>query len=102
MTDLSQPISRRRAPRIEIAVLLVATGLFLMVALQTYAFIRGTMNLSQTLRTQEPLMQEATKVRQQLDAIAGATAQLAESGDPGAKAIVDDLRRQGIAVKPPP
>ena len=46
-------------------------------------------------------MQEAIKLRQQLETLAGKTAQLAGEGDEGAKAVVDEMKRQGVALGPP-
>jgi hypothetical protein len=40
-----------------------------------------------------------TKLRQQLDSLAARTAQLAESDNAGAKAVIDEMRRQGITIK---
>jgi hypothetical protein len=51
---------------------------------------------------QEAQLAEATKLRQQANAIAQGTAQLAEAGDPNARAIIDYLRSQGVAVNPQP
>ena len=46
-------------------------------------------------------MQEAVKLRQKLEGLAGKTAQLAADGDEGAKAVVDQMKRQGIALSVP-
>ena len=45
-------------------------------------------------------MQEAIKVRQQLETLAAKTAQLAADGDEGAKGVVDQMKRQGITLSP--
>jgi F0F1-type ATP synthase membrane subunit b/b' len=50
---------------------------------------------------QEPAVQEAIKLRQKLEALAGKTGQLAAEGDEGAKAIVDQMKRQGVTIAPP-
>ena len=47
-------------------------------------------------------MQEAIKLRQQLESLAGKTAQLAAEGDDeGAKAVVDQMKKQGVNLNPP-
>jgi hypothetical protein len=46
-------------------------------------------------------MQEAIKVRQQLELLAGKTAELAAQGDEGAKTVVDQMKRQGVNLSPP-
>ena len=81
-------------------VVLVTIALFLMVAFQTFQLLAERKNLADLVRAQEQTIQEAMKLRQRFNAVAGATAQLAEQGDAGAKAIVESTRRQGITVKP--
>ena len=81
-------------------VVLVTIALFLMVAFQTFQLLAERKNLADLVRAQEQTIQEAMKLRQRFNAVAGATAQLAEQGDAGAKAIVESMRRQGITVKP--
>jgi hypothetical protein len=46
-------------------------------------------------------VQEAIKLRQQLETLAGRTAQLAGEGDEGAKTVVDQMKRQGVNLSPP-
>jgi hypothetical protein len=46
-------------------------------------------------------VQEAVKLRQQLETLAGRTAQLAAEGDEGAKTVVDQMKRQGVNLSPP-
>jgi hypothetical protein len=52
-------------------------------------------------RSQEQAVQEALKLRPQLEALAGKTAQLAAEGDEGAKAVVDQMKRQGVNLTAP-
>jgi hypothetical protein len=82
-------------------VVLVAIALFLMVAFQTLQLLAERKNLADLVRAQEQTIQEAVKLRQRFNAVAGATASLAEQGDAGARAIIESMRRQGITVKPP-
>jgi hypothetical protein len=88
-------------PPFQIPLTILAVALFLMVGFQTIQLIRERDNLAEARGTQQPAVQQALKMRQQLEALAGKTAQLAAEGDAGARAIVEDLRRQGITVKPP-
>ena len=46
-------------------------------------------------------MQEAVKLRQQLETLAGQTVKLAADGDEGAKTVVDQMKRQGVTLNPP-
>jgi hypothetical protein len=87
--------------RVYLPVVLLATAFFLMVGFQTSQLIREHDNLVTMRASQEATLQQAVKLRQQLDTLVGKTAQLADEGDPGARSIVDDLRRQGITIKPP-
>jgi hypothetical protein len=52
-------------------------------------------------RSQEPTVQQAIKLRQQLQTLAGKTAELAAAGDAGAKSVVDQLKRQGVTLSTP-
>src|SRR5437868_14996769 len=80
---------------------LVSLVFFLMLGFQTVELIRDRIALVDAGRGQEPTVQQSQKVRQQLDAIARGVARLGDEGDENAKAIIDDLRRQGITVNNP-
>ena len=45
-------------------------------------------------------MQNAVKLRAQLDGIAGDTQRLADAGNANAQAIVNELRRRGVTINP--
>jgi hypothetical protein len=51
------------------------------------------------LGSQEQPLQQAQQAKAQLDALASATAALADQGDKGAKEIIDSLKSQGISVR---
>jgi hypothetical protein len=80
---------------------ILATAFFLLVGFQTTQLIRERDNLLAARVSQEPTLQQAAKLRQQIDTLVGKTAQLANDGDAGARTVVDELRRQGITLKPP-
>jgi hypothetical protein len=88
--------------RLQIPLALIVLAFFLLVAFQAVQLFRERSHLATLAAAQEPTVQEGMKVRQSLDSLAGKTAKLAEAGNPNAKAIIDELRRQGIAVKPSP
>jgi len=46
-------------------------------------------------------VQEAVKLRQQLETLVGQTAKLAADGDEGAKTVVDQMKQQGVTRNPP-
>ena len=49
-------------------------------------------------QSQEANMATAARIRQSLDAMAIQTARLADTGNVGAQAIVDELRKRGITI----
>ena len=82
-------------------VLLVAAALFVLMAFETFQAIHDRGALADLRRSQESTVQEAVKLRQQLETLAGRTAQLAAEGDEGAKTVVDQMKRQGVNLSPP-
>jgi hypothetical protein len=82
-------------------VLLVVVALFVLTAFETGHAIHERGTLADLRRSQEPTIQEAIKLRQQLETLAGRTAQLAAEGDEGAKTVVDQMKRQGVTLSPP-
>ena len=88
--------------RAQLPLALVVLGFFVMVAFQTVQLAREHVHIGEVQAAQEPMIQEGTKLRQQLNAMASKMAQLADAGNANAKAIIDDLKRQGITVKAAP
>jgi hypothetical protein len=82
-------------------VLLVVVSLFVLIAFETAEAVHDRGALSDLRRSQEATVQEAVKLRQQLETLAGRTAQLAAEGDEGAKTVVDQMKRQGVNLSPP-
>jgi hypothetical protein len=78
---------------------LLVLGFVLMVGFQTVQLIRERGNLFEIQLAQESTVQEGAKLRQQLDSLAGKTASLADAGNPRAKAVIEEMRRQGITIK---
>jgi hypothetical protein len=88
--------------RLEPAVALLALGFFLLLAFQAVELIREGSAIRQIRAAQEQNVQEGLRLRAQLNAVAGKTAALADAGDANAKAIIDEMRKLGISVKPTP
>ena len=86
---------------LRVPVILVVVSLFVFMVFETVQAVHDRSALSEQRRAQEPAMQEAIKLRQQLETLAGKTAQLAGEGDEGAKAVVDEMKRQGVTLGPP-
>ena len=81
-------------------IVIVVASFFVLMAFETGYTIHDRDALAEQQRLQEPAVQEAIKLRQKLEALAGKTAQLATDGDDGAKAVVDQMKRQGITMTP--
>jgi hypothetical protein len=79
---------------------LVVLSFFALMAFETGYALRDRQALADQRRSQEPVFEEAVKLRQQLDTLAAKTAQLAADGDEGAKAVVDQMKRQGVTLAP--
>jgi hypothetical protein len=82
-------------------IILVVVSLFVFMVFETGQAIHDRGALSEVQRLQQPTVEEAIKLRQQLETLAGGTAKLAAEGDEGAKAVVDQMKRQGVALSPP-
>jgi hypothetical protein len=85
-----------------IAITLLSLTFFIATVFQTYILLTSQQNMRTARANQENAFQEAGKLRQRVQGLAGRTAKLAEEGDENAKAIVDNFRRQGVELKPSP
>lgn len=78
---------------------LIATTAFLgWTAFQTTQLLAESTSLAATKAQQEPIVQNANKMRQSLDSIAAQTQRLADQGNANAKALVDELRKRGVTI----
>ena len=93
--------SHREVSGLELPVILIAASLFVLMAFETFQAIHDRGALADLRRSQESTVQEAIKLRQQLETLAGRTAQLAAEGGEGAKTVVDQMKRQGVNLSPP-
>lgn len=81
-------------------ILLLASSLALMTGFQSMQLMREGETLQQRQAQQKGLLEEATKVRQQLEAVAQGTALLAREGNNNARQLLEQLRKAGITVNP--
>jgi hypothetical protein len=81
-------------------IILVVASFCVLMAFETGYAIHDRGALADQRRAQEPIVQEGFKLRQQLEALANKTAQLAADGDEGAKAVADQMKRQGVTLTP--
>lgn len=88
-------------PRIELAVVVLALAFFLAVLFQSVQLWRERGSMIQIYQSQEEVLPDVLKLREQVNSLAGDVAQLAQTGDPAAKQVVDDMARQGVALRPP-
>ena len=65
---------------------------------QTVQLVRERYHLSQLKTNQESALQDATKVKTQIEAIAQDTAKLAAEGNVSAQRIVAELKKRGFRV----
>lgn len=79
-------------------VILIIVAFFVLLAFETGYAIHDRQALADQKRAQEQVVQEALRVRQQLETLASKTAQLAADGDEGAKAVVEQMKRQGVSL----
>jgi hypothetical protein len=98
MSEQAPPGERR--PSLELGLALLALGFFAAVVFQTVQLVRERLNYSSILLNQQAPLENTLKLRDQINALANDTAQLAQSGNAAAKQVVDDLARQHIALHP--
>lgn len=79
-----------------IALVLLVVAMFLMSLFQTVELIEERHNLGELRALQDNSMREAAVVRRRFDTLANGVVQLAGSGDAGAQAVIDQMRRQGL------
>ena len=81
---------------------LLALAFFGMVIFQTFESVRERERIADFRVTQEATMQDGAKLRQQLSTLSARLLQLADGGNANAKAIVEQLRREGVTIKTTP
>lgn len=71
-------------------------------AFQTFELVRERSSLQSVKAAQEPTIEQAQKLRAQLDVISRKTLELAQRGNSGAALIVEQLARRGVTINPNP
>jgi len=69
---------------------------------QTHQLIRERSGLHTVYAIQDGTLQQAQRLRAQVDSILRSTFELAQKGNQGAAAIADQLNRRGITMTPGP
>lgn len=98
---MSSPGDRPAPADLSLPLLLGLVALVLFLAFQTYALLQQRAALQAAFEGQVQPTADASKLRQQLDTLAGGTAELARKGNERAQQIVSDLAKQGVAITPP-
>jgi hypothetical protein len=99
MSDHSVEAPSGTAGLLPALALLTAALLVLSGFLLYQAYVERHALLAARSAQDQPL-QQSLKVKEQLTALATATAKLADQGHAGAKQIIDAMQREGISVKP--
>ena len=86
---------------LQLQVTVITVAFLVLLIFQTVTLISDRMALANALTAQENPLQQSLKTRQQLDAIATGIVKLADEGDANARTIVEDMRRQGVALRNP-
>ncbi|HEX3536186.1 MAG TPA: hypothetical protein VHU15_05420 [Stellaceae bacterium] len=81
-----------------ISLVLVVVSMFLQAVFQTVEAVQARISLSELRQMQEAPLQEAAKVKRQLEALSSAVAELAAGGDANARSIIDEIRREGVTL----
>ncbi|HEU4345289.1 MAG TPA: hypothetical protein VFU31_27370 [Candidatus Binatia bacterium] len=90
----------KRASRVPLVLTIVS--LLIWFGFQTVELFVERNNLRSFRQNLESAMQEAQKVRTQFESLITKTVELANQGNAGAKAAVDELEKRGIPIKSAP
>jgi hypothetical protein len=84
--------------QLPLPLILVVVALFVLMAFETAQALHDQSALAALIQTQQASVDQAIKLRQQLQNLASKTAELAAAGDPGAKSVVDQMKAQGVTL----
>src|SRR5206468_5297509 len=79
--------------------ILTIVSVFIWFAFQTVQLVLERNNLTALTANLETPMQESRKMQTQLQSLVTKTAELANQGNAGAKAVVEELERRGIPIQ---
>ena len=79
---------------------MLLSGLALLgwLGFQAYQLVNERQGLQAAYASQQQTVDNASKLRASLDALAADTQRLADGGNPNAKLLVDELRKRGITI----
>src|SRR5262245_35990466 len=96
--EIEPGAERGPKPNGNLALTLVVFSWCAWMVFQTVQLVRERNHLTQLQSNQEGALQDAAKVKAQIDAITSDTAKLAAEGNLGAQRIVAELKRRGFKV----
>ncbi len=91
----------RRPEPLSLPLIFVVLSVFIFMAVETGRSLHDHGVLGEVLGAQQPSITEAVKLRRQLQTLAGKTAELAVAGDEGAKAVVEQMKAEGVNLNVP-
>src|SRR5512139_3183595 len=86
----------RHTPNGNLALTLVVFSWCAWMVFQTVQLVRERNHLSQLQANQESALQDAARVKAQIESIAAETAKLAEQGNPNAQRIAAEFKKRGF------
>jgi len=91
-----EPVEKRGS---SLPLLLTMVSVLIWFAFQTLQLVVERNNLTALKANFDSAMQESQKMQSQLQALVSKTAELAQQGNPAAKAAVEELEKRGIPIK---
>jgi hypothetical protein len=80
--------------------LITIVSLLVWFGFQTFQLLRERSNLTFVKANQDSAIQESQKVQTQIQSIITKMSELANQGHPGARLVMEQLQRQGLALAP--
>ena len=102
MTMYEPEVTAERSPDPWPALVLLVVTVVAWLGFQTVQLSKERRDLQAVRAAQEPTMEQAEKLRAQLNSIARRTLDLAQQGNPGAALIVEELARRGVTISQGP
>jgi hypothetical protein len=91
-----EPVEKRGS---SLPLILTMASVLIWFAFQTLQLVFERNNLTALKANFESAMQESQKMQSQLQSLVSKTVELAQQGNPAAKAAVEELEKRGIPIK---
>jgi len=91
-----EPVEKRGS---SLPLILTMVSVLIWFAFQTLQLVFERNNLTALKANFESAMQESQKMQSQLQSLVSKTVELAQQGNPAAKAAVEELEKRGIPIK---